>query len=61
MDVRKKYVQNLIWQQLLIVDELGMKTRPQNASEDFLEIIHRQYGSGATLIGKPPAKPFNYP
>jgi len=50
MDVRKKYVQNLIWQQLLIVDELGMKTRPQNASEDFLEIIHRRYGNGATLI-----------
>jgi len=23
---------------------------PQNASDDFLEIIHRRYGSGATLI-----------
>lgn len=49
-DVRKKYVQNLIRPQLLIVDELGMKTMPQNASDDFLEIIHRRYGSGATLI-----------
>jgi DNA replication protein DnaC len=49
-DTRKKYVHSLTRHQLLIVDELGMKKMPPNAADDLLEVIHRRYGNGATLI-----------
>ncbi len=47
---RKKYVHGLTHYQLLIIDELGMKTMPPNAADDLLEVIHRRYGNGSTLI-----------
>ena len=49
-DTRKKYVHGLTRYQLLIVDELGMKKMPPNAADDLLEVIHRRYGNGSTLI-----------
>jgi DNA replication protein DnaC len=49
-DTRKKYVHSLTRYQLLIVDELGMKKMPQSAADDLLEVIHRRYGNGSTLI-----------
>jgi DNA replication protein DnaC len=49
-NTRKKYVHSLTRHQLLIVDELGMKKMPPNAADDLLEVIHRRYGNGATLI-----------
>jgi len=35
---------------LLILDELGMKTLTPIAAESLLEIIHRRYHSGSTII-----------
>jgi DNA replication protein DnaC len=49
-DTRKKYVHALTRYQLLIVDELGMKKMPPHAADDLLEVIHRRYGNGSTLI-----------
>jgi DNA replication protein DnaC len=49
-DTRKKYVHALTRHQLLIVDELGMKKMPPHAADDLLEVIHRRYGMGSTLI-----------
>ncbi len=47
---RKKYVQSLVRQDLLVIDEFGMKKMPQNAADDILEIIHRRYGQSSTII-----------
>lgn len=47
---RKHYVKELTRVNLLIIDELGMKKMPQNAADDLLEIIHRRYQTGATII-----------
>jgi len=49
-DARKKYVSNLTRQNLLIIDEFGMKQMPKNAADDILEIIHRRYNHGSTII-----------
>lgn len=49
-DHRRKRIQQLAQAQLLIVDEFGMRSLPANAAEDFLEIIHRRHGRGATII-----------
>lgn len=49
-DSRKKYVQALTRQNLLVIDEFGMKKMPQNAADDILEIIHRRYGNMSTII-----------
>jgi DNA replication protein DnaC len=49
-DARKKYVSNLTRQDLLIIDEFGMKQMPKNAADDILEIIHRRYNHGSTII-----------
>lgn len=35
---------------LLILDELGMKTLPQQTSESLLEIMHRRYQNASTII-----------
>ena len=35
---------------LLIIDELGMKTLPPQATEILLEVIHRRYHNGSTII-----------
>lgn len=47
---RKDYIRQLSKVGLLIIDELGMKKMPPNAADDFLEIIHRRYQNGATII-----------
>ena len=47
---RKNYVKELTRVNLLIIDELGMKKMPQNAADNLLEIIHRRYQTGATII-----------
>lgn len=47
---RKEYIRQLSKASLLIIDELGMKKMPTNAADDFLEIIHRRYQTGATII-----------
>jgi len=47
---RRKRIQQLAQAQLLIVDEFGMRSLPANAAEDFLEIVHRRHGHGATII-----------
>jgi DNA replication protein DnaC len=49
-DSRKKYVSNLIRQDLLIIDEFGMKQMPKTAAEDILEVIHRRYNHSSTII-----------
>lgn len=49
-ECRKKYVQTLTRQNLLVIDEFGMKKMPQNAADDILEIIHRRYGNMSTII-----------
>ena len=47
---RRKRIAAMVQAQLLIIDEFGMRSLPANAAEDFLEIIHRRHGKGATLI-----------
>lgn len=47
---RKKRIASLVAAQLLIIDEFGMRSLPANAAEDFMEVIHRRHGKGATLI-----------
>lgn len=47
---RKLYIKNISQVNLLIIDELGMKKMPQNAADDLLEIIHRRYRHGSTII-----------
>lgn len=47
---RKEMVNKLVACNLLIIDEFGMKAMPQNAADDLLEIIHRRYQTGSTII-----------
>jgi|WetSurMetagenome_2_1015567.scaffolds.fasta_scaffold44728_2 DNA replication protein DnaC len=47
---RKQYIKELSRVNLLIIDELGMKKMPQNAADDLLEVIHRRYRNGSTII-----------
>jgi DNA replication protein DnaC len=47
---RKELVAKLVGCNLLIIDEFGMKTMPQNAADDLLEIIHRRYQEASTII-----------
>jgi len=47
---RKELVAKLASYNLLVIDEFGMKTMPSNAADDLLEIIHRRYQTGATII-----------
>jgi DNA replication protein DnaC len=47
---RKELVTKLTGYDLLIIDEFGMKTMPQNAADDLLEIIHRRYQTASTII-----------
>lgn len=47
---RKELVAKLGGYDLLIIDEFGMKTMPQNAADDLLEIIHRRYQNASTII-----------
>lgn len=47
---RRDLIMNLSKFSLLIVDEFGMKDLPTNAAEDLLEIFHRRYHKGSTII-----------
>jgi DNA replication protein DnaC len=47
---RKELVNKFVACNLLIIDEFGMKTMPQNAADDLLEIIHRRYQTGSTIF-----------
>jgi len=47
---RKELVQQFIKPNLLIIDEFGMRKLPPNAAEDLLEIFHRRYNTGSTII-----------
>jgi len=49
-NTRKQFVKEMSSTSLLIIDELGMKKMPQNAADDLLEIIHRRYQTGSTII-----------
>jgi DNA replication protein DnaC len=49
-DARKELVSKLVGYNLLIMDEFGMKSMPQNAADDLLEIIHRRYQTGSTIM-----------
>jgi DNA replication protein DnaC len=47
---RKHYVAQITAVPLLLIDDLGMRRRPQTAAEDFLEIVMRRYENASTLI-----------
>ena len=47
---RREMVAFLCKSNLLIIDEFGMRNLPKNASEDLLEIFHRRYHQGSTII-----------
>jgi len=47
---RKQMIHNLVKPDLLVVDEFGMRNLAPTAAEDLLEIIHRRYRHGSTLI-----------
>lgn len=47
---RKSLVAKFASYDLLIIDEFGMKSMPQTAADDLLEIIHRRYQKGSTII-----------
>jgi len=47
---RKKLVAKLARFNLLIIDEFGMKQMPPHAADDLLEIVHRRYQNGSTVI-----------
>jgi DNA replication protein DnaC len=50
LGTRRELVTQFAKPNLLIVDEFGMKNLPTNASEDLLEIFHKRYHQGATII-----------
>jgi len=47
---RRELVQQFIKPNLLIIDEFGMKKLSASAAEDLLEIFHRRYNHGSTMI-----------
>src|SRR5574341_412195 len=47
---RRELIQQYSLPNLLILDEFGMKNLPAAAAEDLLEIFHRRYHRGATII-----------
>jgi DNA replication protein DnaC len=47
---RKEMIAKLCKPDVLIIDEFGMKNLKATASEDLLEIFHRRYHQGATII-----------
>lgn len=47
---RRKFIKELTKANLLILDEFGMKNLPHEPAEDLLEVIHRRYHTGSTII-----------
>jgi DNA replication protein DnaC len=50
LNTRRSLISNLCKPNILIIDEFGMRNLPSNASEDLLEIFHRRYHKGSTVI-----------
>jgi DNA replication protein DnaC len=50
LGVRRELIRQLTTSNLLIIDEFGMRNLPPTAAEDLLEIFHRRYRRGATII-----------
>lgn len=50
LGARKDMISKLCKPDVLIIDEFGMKNLKASASEDLLEIFHRRYHRGATII-----------
>jgi DNA replication protein DnaC len=50
LDHRRELVQQLVKSNLLIIDEFGMRQLPSQTAEDLLEVFHRRYNQGSTLI-----------
>lgn len=50
LGTRRDMVNQLCKPDVLIIDEFGMKNLKASASEDLLEIFHRRYHRGATII-----------
>ena len=50
LGTRKETVGRYVKTDLLILDEFGMKKLPKTAAEDLLEVFHRRYLNGATII-----------
>jgi len=49
-DLPEEVIPRYVKPHLLILDELGMKPLTQGAADSLLEIIHRRYKAGSTLI-----------
>ncbi|MBK8801172.1 MAG: ATP-binding protein [Fibrobacteres bacterium] len=49
-DARRAVIRQLVAPELLILDELGMKSHQGTESEDLLEVIHRRHGKASTII-----------
>lgn len=47
---RKEIVKKFCKPDVLILDEFGMKNLPKTAAEDLLEVFHRRYLNGSTII-----------
>lgn len=47
---RKDMVKRFCKPDVLILDEFGMKNLPGSAAEDLLEVFHRRYLNGSTII-----------
>jgi DNA replication protein DnaC len=50
LNTRRTLVADLCKPHILIIDEFGMRNLPANSSEDLLEIFHRRYHKGSTII-----------
>jgi DNA replication protein DnaC len=50
LGTRKETVNRYLKPNLLILDEFGMKRLPKTSAEDLLEIFHRRYLNGSTII-----------
>jgi len=47
---RAAFMKKMVGVPLLILDEFGIKNIPSAFSEDLIEIFHRRYGKGSTVI-----------
>ena len=50
LEQRREFIAHLTKFSLLIIDEFGMRKMPSQAAEDLLEIFHRRYHQGSTMV-----------
>lgn len=50
LGTRKEIITKFCKPDVLILDEFGMKNLPGSAAEDLLEVFHRRYLNGSTII-----------